>query len=58
MAKLMNGEIVSISSEIADDIETLLEYVERHNKGDEEFRVADAAARVEAYLATYREADL
>jgi hypothetical protein len=53
-----NGLIHEIQPSIMDDIETVLQYVERFNKNDEETDVANAASRIEAYLATYRENDV
>ena len=39
---------------IAQDIEYILDFVERHNKQDKEEAIAQAAQRVESYLATYQ----
>lgn len=47
-----------MNKSIAYDIETVLEYVERYNKNDADYNVAEAASRIEAYLATYRENDV
>lgn len=42
----MNGRIVT-------DIEIVLDFVERWNKGDDEDMVAGAAARIESWLTNY-----
>lgn len=39
---------------LPEDIETVFEFVERWNKKDEEVDVANAANRVETWLATYK----
>lgn len=44
--------------EIADDLERVLDFVERWNKNDAEKDVAESAARCEAFLATYQEVDI
>ena len=51
----MNGEIVHINEEIVRDIEKVLDFVERWNKMDKEADVAQAAANIETYLATYQD---
>ena len=58
MSAYFNGHIASIKPEIMTDISLLLDFVERWNKQDKESNVSQAAARVEAYLATYRENDV
>lgn len=50
----INGHIISITEEIADDISTVLEFVERWNKQDKERKVAAAAGRLDIFLATYQ----
>lgn len=58
MATFFQGHVASIKPEIMNDIDVVLEFVERWNKKDEELQVADAAARVEQYLRDYREAEI
>ena len=49
--------IHSIPDGIMKDIDLLLVYVEAQNKQDEDPRVADTAARLEKYLATFRKSN-
>lgn len=58
MSKFMNGHIVSITEEIADDVETVLEFVRECSKDNELFDKAypglrKATDRLEVFLATY-----
>lgn len=55
MSTFFNHTIHAIPTGIMTDIDVLLAYVEAYNKQDEDLRVADAAARVEKYLKTYRD---
>jgi len=44
-----------MTPQIAQDIETVLEFVRRYDKFDADPEVINAATNIEVYLATYRD---
>lgn len=53
---LINGEIASINNDIVNDIEFVLGYMRDYMEPTAD-KVDDAAKRIEAYLASYRESE-